>query len=274
MLPNFEKISFSWIMPVVANQFSIITSYRFDFWMKFIGKTLATFFASYFIWSSIFEDRSMEPLNGYTFTQMLYYSLLAPLVYRISIGDEFVGIEEDVFGGSLNRYLVLPLPYGFYKLVVFMTRSLMSMAQGLLLLVVVDLLDSGGLSPLIAWHKVFLGLIVALGGGILYFLIAGILEMVSFWQDQVWNLIVGTRFIIYFSSGLMIPLSFYPPWIQDVILMTPFPYLVGIPVQIIFTENTLSTNNIIIYFLWLAILSSCFSMVWTLGKKRYSGIGI
>ena len=266
--------SFSWIFPVVAHEFALLTSYRFDFWMKFLGKTSATFFASYFIWASIFHDRGMEPLNGFTFQQMLYYSILAPLVSRISVADEFVGVEEDVYGGSLNRYLILPLPYGFYKFTVFATRSLMTLCQSLLLLFLVDLFNVAGLSEIIEWPKILVGFACALGGSVLYFFLAGALEMVSFWQDQVWNLIVGTRFIVYFASGLVVPLKFYPPWMQEILLLTPFPYLVGIPVQLIFAREPLTSMHLSVYFFWLFVLIGLFMLVWERGKIRYSGVGL
>jgi ABC-2 type transport system permease protein len=264
----------NWIIPVMANQFSILASYRVDFWLKFLGKTAATFIASYFIWSAIFYGRGMKPLNGFNFSQMLYYSILAPLVGRISIADEFVGIEEDVFSGSLNRYLILPLPYGLYKFVVYLTRSLMTILQSLCLLLIVFIFDVEGLAQLILWNKILLGFLMALGGCILYFLMAGILEMVSFWQDQVWNLIVGARFVIYFTSGIAVPLSFYPSWMQEILMMTPFPYLVGIPVQFIFMENGPHHFNASVYLFWFFILISLFAFVWVRGKSRYSGVGI
>jgi ABC-2 type transport system permease protein len=250
-------------------------SYRTDFWLNFLGRGGSMFLASYFVWEAVYQSRGVVTINGYSFSMMVFYSALAPMINRVAIGSEFVGIQLDIFSGSLNRYLIFPVPYGLVKYLGFLAQGILAMGQCIMVWLVIWWIGGSDMGELVHGDRFLGALAAAFAGNILYFFLAGILEMVSFWHDQVWNLIVMLRFLIYFASGLAIPLEFYPPWAAELLLKSPFPFLAGIPMQIALGDpkGWLSMELIAVYLGWFAALLAGFILVWNCGKKQYSGVG-
>ena len=63
---------------------------------------------------------------------MLYYTL-AILVDRAVQGQGKNGLSTDIYEGTLNRYLVYPVPLFRYKLIENWAHTLFSITQGMLL---------------------------------------------------------------------------------------------------------------------------------------------
>ena len=83
-------------------------SYRANFWINAVANFFADFGVTYFLWLAIFAESGKERIAGYTFDQMVVYTLAVILVGRLVRGREFEGsISQDIYEGGLNRYLVL-----------------------------------------------------------------------------------------------------------------------------------------------------------------------
>lgn len=264
-----------WGLRVVITELAVIMSYRTDFWLNFFGRGGSMFLASYFVWDAIYKSRGVTIINGYTFSTMVFYSALAPMLNRVAVGGEFVGIQLDIYSGSLNRYLIFPVSYGLIKYLGFLSQGILAIGQCLVVWVVLRWVGGAEMFEIARWDYFLWALGAAAAGNVLYYFLAGILEMVSFWHDQVWNLIVMLRFVVYFASGLAIPLEFYPKWIAEILLLSPFPFLVGIPMQIALgdPQGKLTYGLIGVYIFWFIALLFCFSLMWNVGKKNYGGVG-
>ena len=107
-------------------------------------------------------------------------------------------------------------------------------------------------------------------------MMASIFEMVSFWADNIWSLMVMLRFIIALFGGLMLPLRFFPDWAQQILNILPFRYLVSFPIKSFFGELTTTQliEGFIIISLWSVVLTVVVNFIWSKGQKQYSGIGI
>lgn len=265
-----------WMMRVLTSELTRAITYRADFWLNFLGRTGALFATSYFLWSSIFAARGVDQIGHYTFGTMMLYSLLAPLFNRVAVGGEFTNIQKDIYEGSLNQYLIYPIPYPIYRWLVFFAQGLLATLQCAVAVSLIWFLGGEEVRNFIQVDHLVIALLFAFIGNTLYFMLAGILEMVAFWQDGVWSLIVMLRFMIFFMGGLGVPLSLYPDNWRQVIEWTPFPYFVGLPMQIAMNEMTSNQLPLILFrlVLWTGILAATFYGVWRAGNKRYTGVGI
>ena len=90
------------------------------------------------------------------------------------------------------------------------------------------------------------------------------------------------NFTIFFSAGLFIPLDLLPQAIQNILNVLPFKYLIYIPTKIYLGSYTTDLSGglmssvyfpIIIQLVWCVVLFSIASFVWTLAKKKFSGVG-
>ena len=100
--------------------------------------------------------------------------------------------------------------------------------------------------------------------------------LVAFWADNVWSLNVMLRFTSELLGGMMLPLSLFPQWAQDVLVWTPFPYLFYVPVMTLLGRGRaggvaagrgrLGGLDRVERFVSLA--------VWRRGTLAYTGVGI
>ena len=83
------------------------------------------------------------------------------------------------------------------------------------------------------------------------------------------------RFVIAFLSGMMLPLTLYPEWLQKFISYTPFPSMVYIPIQLAMGRAGFDEfiNSSLILMTWGMPLLAVWYWVWRSGLKQYTGVG-
>jgi ABC-2 type transport system permease protein len=253
-----------------------IITYRSDFWINFIGRTFFTITIAYFLWDSIFESLKTESLNGYTIDSMIIYYLLAPLIFRIQQGSDIGTISKDIYEGGLNKFLVYPVNFYLFKLTTYLTHSFFYFFQLIIIIAIYKLTFTNTSELVLSLTKVCLFIPAITLCSICYFLLTSIIELISFWADNIWSLNVIMRFIVAFSGGVFIPLSFFPDTAIELLSFTPFPYLISFPIQILLTEVSLSSylGSMLALIIWGVIFSFASILVWKKGKYKYTGVGI
>ncbi len=253
-----------------------VISYRIDFWVQFLGNVITQIVLAYFLWRSIFTYLDVEELRGYDFPSLMLYYVLVPLIDRMVRGPEMNHIAQEIYDGGLNRYLIYPISFFFYKYATHIAQSLIFTAQ--FLFAASAYLFIFGLPEIVHFsiYNLLMGVGAVMTGSVLYFFLVATLEMIAFWADHVWSLLVMMRFILYFTGGGMIPLSFFPESVRTFLEYLPFPYLSSFPVRSFMGEVDPGefVNSIFIVLVWSAVQFVFAYGVWRSGLKRYSGIGI
>ena len=111
---------------------------------------------------------------------------------------------------------------------------------------------------------------------LLIFLLRFIAQLVSFWADNVWSLNVMLRFTTELLGGLMLPLTLFPQWTQDLLVWTPFPYLFYVPVMVLLGEIGVVewVQGLAVAAVWIAVAALVALRVWRRGTLGYTGVGI
>ena len=111
---------------------------------------------------------------------------------------------------------------------------------------------------------------------LLGFLLRFTVMLVAFWADNVWSLNVMLRFLSELLGGLMLPLSLFPQWAQDVLMWTPFPYLFYVPVMTLLGEVGAAewAFGMLVTVVWTAVMAGVALAVWWRGRLSYTGVGI
>jgi ABC-2 type transport system permease protein len=265
-----------WILHLGSVEIRRILSYRVDFWLQFIGGALTQIGTAYFLWNAIFTFNNTQSMRGYTFSALMLYYLMVPLVDRMIRGSEMGFIALEIFEGTLSRYLIYPVHVFTYKYVKQLSQCLVfsfNLVFSLLIFFLIFGVPSGVNISLFSAAK---GLGAILLATYLFFILSSILEMIAFWVEMIWSLLVMLRMIILLLGGGMIPLAFFPEIIQRVIKFTPFPYLVSFPINTLWGK--ISTvewlDGVWTILLWSAILSVIAYIVWKKGIREYTGVGI
>jgi len=215
-------------------------------------------------------------MQGFTLPDMALYYLLVPLIERAVMGMEMNHISGEIYDGTLTRFLLYPVSFFRFKYVSSLAQSAvyagqMAVLTGLFLLIF-------GIPP--AFHFTFLSLflsLLAMGAStLLYFAMSACLEMIAFWADNVWSIMVLNRMVLHFLGGGLLPLAFFPENLQVFLKFTPFPYFVSFPLRLLM--GGLPPGDIPSGFGVLAFWTVAFSLgalwIWRRGSRQYSGVGI
>jgi ABC-2 type transport system permease protein len=275
-MTQFFSPTISTLFKVFSLEMRRLITYRSDFWVNFFGQIFFSLVVAYFLWSSIFQSSQTETINGYTIQSMIFYYLVAPLIFRIQQGTGIGFISREIYDGGLNKYLIYPLNYYQYKLATYLANSIFIFFQLIILVIVYNLFFY---DPTIYSFDILntIGfMVIILISSISFFYLFSIFEFMAFWFDNIWSLAVILRFLTSFLGGVLIPLKLFPIWAQTVLYYTPFPYFIDFPMNTFLGNITLSDylSNLLILLIWLFIFRFLSILTWNKGNYSYTGIGI
>ncbi|MDC3379263.1 ABC-2 family transporter protein [Planctomycetota bacterium] len=250
-------------------------SYRADFWITLAGGLVSGLVIPYFLWSAVFAETGAEEIGGYTFRSMIVYYVLVVLIAKVVRGVEGFSagaISQEIYDGSLNRYLVYPTSYLPFKYAQHLGGTLPAVLQ----LLVLGGVCAFAIGLPIGALELALTLASLMAAHLLWFLLVYPLHAVAFWADNVWSLVVLLRFGSALFGGAMIPLALFPGPVQDALRWTPFPHLFYGPVNTLLgkTSPQECVIGIAVVLAWCAVTLVLGSMVWRRGLRSYSGVGI
>ena len=270
------RFNLGWVPHAFSLEIRKVLSYRVDFWLNFGGTVAVQLAVAYFLWRAIFDANGVDTMGGFGFSALMLYYVMVPLVDRMVRGQEMNFLSGEIYDGTLTRYLIYPISVLGYKYVAHLSAAGLFLLQLLLALgafaLLVGLPPDRTLSP---WSFAA-GIIAALGAGIMYFLLACALEMIAFWADNVWSILLILRFAIHFLGGGLIPLSFFPEWFEAGSAYLPFVYMLGFPVRAFLGEiapgELLFGLGVILF--WTSVFGTVASVIWRRGLRQYTGVGI
>lgn len=265
-----------WKKSVFEMEIRKVFAYRLDFWVNFLGQTVFSILIAYFLWLSIFETTGEKSINGFTLDKMIIYYLLAPLILRIQQGLSIGAISQDIYDGSLNKYLLYPINFFGYKVLTHLARSSVYIVQLFLICAIFSYFFNKAQVLDVGLTQAGQFIVAMLFISICFFFLNALAELVAFWADYIWSLGVILRFMVGFFGGSLIPLAFFPEWSVELLSYTPFPYMISFPISILLGGVTWTTffSNLLIISLWGLLFVFFSSRVWKVGRLRYTGVGI
>ncbi len=248
--------------------------YRFDFLFSMIS-CIFPIIIQFFLWSAIYLQPGASIDNGYTYEQMILYTLTAGFVSKLVIGGFEYEINEDIKNGGLNKYLIRPVHYMRYYFFSFLGKKVPS-AVILLSAVAITTGVAGialktAISPV---HILFflVSLVLAL---ILNFCLMFCIAMYSFWVTDVSKLFGTISIVLVVLSGGVFPMDLFGNVVRTVSHILPFCYTTQFPTDIL--TGRLSQNAIVsgiaIQLLWIVLLVFIGSLLWKKGLKRFISAG-
>lgn len=265
-----------WYRHVVAMEFRKLLAYRSDFWITFLGQTLIQLLIARALWQTIFSTQGVSEMQGFTLEMMTLYYLIVPIGMKILTGENIGFLAREIYEGTFTRYLLYPLSVFQYKTTTYLTYSLFYSIQLLLLYTLFRMFYGDVPFTLIDVANLSLGVALFMIAALAYGLMALMLEMVAFWADNIWSLIVMLRFFTSFFGGGFVPLTFLPEWAQNLLVWTPFPYLISLPARTIMGLTTFEevAKGVGILFIWILLFAQIVNLIWKRGQHKYTGVGI
>lgn len=221
-------------------------------------------------WSVVAQNTNL-PTNS---TELASYFLIGnavgeiTMIYPLSFGKKF---EKSIKTGEISRYMTKPLtliPYLYATTVGETGLNILISFIGL----IIGALLLGTITPLsILLFILFIAVSILISIGLSLFV--GILAIHIVEVEGFRNALVH---LIRILSGYMVPLAFFPQPIHDIVMLTPFPYLLYGPIQTLkqgkFDQTTF--QHFAIAAVWAVVLPGFMYVIWKRSLKKYEAIGI
>ena len=119
----------------------------------------------------------------------------------------------------------------------------------------------------------FLSIISTFLSFLIQFLIQSIVACLCFWTEKA-SSIERLLFIpTLFLSGLLAPVVSFPDYVKSWIYLTPFPYLIDFPANLLSGNATNVGGGLSMQILWIILLFPLFKKIWSAGTKKYTAMG-
>lgn len=248
--------------------------YRFDF---FVGYFSAIFpiIIQVSMWSAIYSSTKTGILYGYSYQQMILYTFFVGIVSRfLSTGFEYE-MNDDIKNGGLNKYIVKPVNYCFYRGGCFLgERSSISIVFFVILIVLCAIFRVIGFFQ-IDLLKIICFLMALMFSLLLNFFLYFCIGMSGFWFSEISRVFPAIGVIFTVISGGIFPLDILGENFNQFISLLPFKYLLQFPVDIIVGKQL--HYDIILGFIiqvfWIFVLGFCTQILWKKGLQKYIAVG-
>jgi ABC-2 type transport system permease protein len=131
--------------------------------------------------------------------------------------------------------------------------------------------------PTLLWWptaaELILGIAAIQAAFILRFLLQSVIAMLCFWSERAAALDRLLLIPYLFLSGLVAPLQTYPPTIQKLAWLTPFPSMVAFPAAVLAGEPVAIGQGFLQLALWCLLLYPLLILLWRAGIRRYGAMG-
>jgi ABC-2 type transport system permease protein len=207
-----------------------------------------------------------------TSVQFARYFLAAFLVRQFTVVWVIWEFEREVVEGKLSFRLLQPLNPIWHHFLSHLAERFARLPFALLLVGLFFLLY-----PQAVWlpsaTDLFLFLVVVNLAFALRFLMQYTLSMFAFWIERA-SALEQFWFLFYlFLSGLVAPLEVFPPLLREIVLWTPFPYLINFPASLLVGLPVHVGQGLLIMLGWTVVFYGLYCWLWRRGLQQYSGMG-
>ncbi|MFM2061755.1 MAG: hypothetical protein RLZZ507_1425 [Cyanobacteriota bacterium] len=209
---------------------------------------------------------------GFQTVDFARYFFAVFLVRQLTVVWVIYEFEKEVVEGKLSPRLLQPIDPVFHHLATHISERFARIPFVFLLIGFFFLLY-----PQAFWipsiSNFFLFILAALLAFALRFLIQYTFAMFAFWTERATALENFWLLFFLFLSGLIAPLEVFPEAVRNVVMFTPFPYLIHFPASILVGLPVDLTRGFLAILGWLLIFLGANRLLWRAGLKQYSGMG-
>jgi ABC-2 type transport system permease protein len=246
--------------------------YRLNFTLWRV-RSLLQLLLVYFIWWTVFQ--TSNSVFGYTEKSIITYILASAVIRAIILSSRVMDIGGQINEGNIVNFLLKPLDFIKYYFARDIADKLMNISFVLVeVLLIVTFLGSQvtiQLNPII----LLLFILAVMLGLVLYFSLAFTLGLLAFWLENIWGTYFLLAMFIESLGGGIFPIDVLPKSVANLILLTPFPYLIYFPAKIYIggLGNDQILRGFVILIFWVIILWIIMKKTLSAGLKTYTAVG-
>jgi ABC-2 type transport system permease protein len=224
----------------------------------------------YFIWQAVYTGHPADyQINGFTLNQMLTYIVIGWIArssYFSNIDDD---IDDLVRSGQISLYLVRPVSFQLVMIAQAIGQSLFRILFFSVPIAVVTLMFFS-VNITTSASSLALFAISSLMGFMVMTCFNFLVGLLAFYLKSIDGILRAKYNLINFASGLLLPFSFFPDWLETFFNLLPFKAIAFTPLS--FYIGKIPDDQILPTLLeqalWLIVLYVLGTIVWKHAAAR------
>jgi ABC-2 type transport system permease protein len=241
-------------------------AYRASYFVNIISQSIS-YMAIFFLWKAVYAAGPVIGDMGWS--DMQGYLLISLFTSALISGSSEFRVSRSIWSGNIAVELVRPVDYQKANFAITVGNGLaegvLVAALGLLFAVLIGFSTPPG-HP-ITWLYFLLAMMFSFT---IKFLVVYIFGLFTFWTTGGMGLAWIRKGITDFFSGAIIPLSFFPGWLQGISNVLPFRGIVFVP-GTIFIERMPESQILLSFALdiaWIVALWYLAKFVWYFAMRK------
>ena len=226
-----------------------------------------------FFMLNIWTNNGLNESINISDTMLSRYFISAFFVRQFSVVWVVFTFEEDALLGRISPYLIQPMHPFFRYFAQHIAEQITRFPFALLIAFIFFILNPESFwipsikTTLVAGFSTFLSFLIQ-------FLIQSVIATFCFWTEKASSIEKLLFIPTLFLSGLLAPVESFPEFVKSWIYITPFPYLINFPANILSENSTNISSGIFIQILWIIIFFIMFRKTWKSGTKKFTAMGL
>lgn len=232
------------------------------------------FLVQYFIWKAIYSNHSI--IRGLTLKQMIAYYAVASLINYIIMDFADWNLQMLIHTGKFLTFALRPVSHVYFAFSQKVGHRVLGIIfEFIPLLLIFTLVFKINLIPVLP----FWAAISLLLGFIMMFLVNYCVGITAFWLTRTSG--VRRMFLLLrdICSGVLVPLTLFPLFIQKVLFVLPFQFITYVPIRVFSGSYELGgyscTIPEIVGMQAIAVLlvTALTILFFRQGMKQFTGVG-
>jgi len=255
-----KALTFLWVY------YAYMVEYRAELFLWVLAGTLPIILMGIWIQAAQSGQFGLSPVD------FARYFITVFLVRQFTVAWVIWDFEREVVEGKLSPRLLQPIDPVWHHLAGHISERFARLSFAFLLMGLFFILY-----PQAFWlpslGQLLLFILAVMLAFSLRFIIQYTFAMLAFWTERASALENFWLLFYLFLSGLIAPLEVFPEPVRQIVMFTPFPYLVDFPASILVGLPTNLWQGFFSMVGWILIFLGGNRLLWRAGLKRYSGMG-
>lgn len=235
--------------------------YPFEFIANVIRRIISLTYIFIF-WTAVQGSFDVRLLGYFVFMGFLSEVLSGEL-------DFASNLEKMIASGSINNLLIRPVNPIYYCLAEkYAKYGSYLLFQGLVAIIFIIILGINSFQVLLFFPALILGFVISTSINVMVGSLAFKLTITK-------NIRQMMSHIFRLTTGLFVPIAFFPEHIQNILNMTPLPYILNLPANILLGEIPADIyQKLLISLIFSIIFFFLAKYIWNRNLRSYEAFGI
>ena len=208
----------------------------------------------YLLWNGLYAQQSGEQIGGMSQKMMYTYILIAFALNNLLSWSSENMLAREIRTGTVVTRCIRPVS--------FLSQVISGMLGGVILqgtvnamIVILGLICFRDYMSIIPLQNIYLFLPCMFLAVLIRMMMIEIFSLICFFSTGHLGIVWTRQALTDFFSGALIPVVMFPVWLQKITYITPFPYMIQVPIAVLLgQELPFSIGGIyMIQMVWIAI---------------------